>query len=92
MAAVKRKPCGRSVIALVAIVSRTHHRGGAALEMIDTIAPVETDRLAKLLRLALGSDKHGEIIGAVEALKRALAAAGLDSHWIVDAFSVWGVS
>jgi hypothetical protein len=50
------------------------------------VATVETDRFAKLLRLALGSDKDGEIIGAVVALKRSLAAAELDTHWIVDAF------
>jgi hypothetical protein len=54
--------------------------------MTTVLATIETDRLAKLLRLALGSDKDGEIIGAVVALKRTLAAAGLDTHWIVDAF------
>jgi hypothetical protein len=50
------------------------------------VASVETDRFAKLLRIALGSDKDGEIIGAVMALKRTLAAAELDTHWIVDSF------
>ena len=50
------------------------------------VATVEPERFAKLLRLALGSDKDGEIIGAVVALKRSLAAAELDTHWIVDTF------
>ena len=49
-------------------------------------ATIEPERFAKLLRLALGSDKDGEIIGAVVALKRSLAAAELDTHWIVDSF------
>jgi len=49
-------------------------------------APSDNLRLAKLLRLALVADHDGEIIGAVCALKRALASAGLDPHHIVDAF------
>jgi hypothetical protein len=49
-------------------------------------AKSESQRFGKLLRLALVADQDGEIIGAVCALKRALAAAGLDPHYIVDAF------
>jgi hypothetical protein len=54
--------------------------------MSTALATVETDRLAKLLRLALVADHDGEIIGAIHALKRTLAAAGLDGHHVVDAF------
>jgi DNA-binding transcriptional LysR family regulator len=54
--------------------------------MTGALATVDRERFSKPLRLVLGSDKDGEIIGAVAALKRALAAAGLDSHWIADAF------
>ena len=41
-------------------------------------------RIAALVRLVLGSDKDGEILGAVEALKRTLAAAGLDHHRLAE--------
>jgi hypothetical protein len=54
--------------------------------MSTSIARVETGKLAKLLRLAFGSDQDGEIVAAVAALKRSLASAGLDPHYIVDAF------
>ena len=37
-------------------------------------------RIAQLLRLALGTDKSGEIVAAVAALKRTLEAGGLDHH------------
>jgi DNA-binding transcriptional LysR family regulator len=50
------------------------------------LASVDVDRLGKLLRLALVADQAGEITGAIHALKRALASAGLDPHYIVDAF------
>jgi hypothetical protein len=42
-------------------------------------------RIAQLLRLILISDKPGEAIAAIEALKRALQAAGLDAHALADA-------
>jgi hypothetical protein len=37
-----------------------------------------------LLRVALGSDKTGEIVAAVGALKRTLTSGGFDSHAFVD--------
>jgi hypothetical protein len=37
-------------------------------------------RVGQLLPLALSSDQGGEVIAAVEALRRALDAAGLDHH------------
>jgi hypothetical protein len=54
--------------------------------MSTAIASVDVDRLGKLLRLALVADQAGEITGAIHALKRALASAGLDPHYVVDAF------
>jgi hypothetical protein len=50
------------------------------------LASTDVDRLGKLLRLALVADQAGEITGAICALKRALASAGLDPHFIADAF------
>jgi hypothetical protein len=50
------------------------------------LASVDVDRLGKLLRLALVADQAGEITSAIHALKRALASAGLDPHYVVDAF------
>jgi hypothetical protein len=41
------------------------------------------DTIAKLLRL-LASDKPGEIIAAVHALRRVLSNAGLDLHDLAD--------
>jgi hypothetical protein len=41
------------------------------------------DRLAKLVRL-LGSNRDGEILGAVTAMKRILEAAGLDLHAVAN--------
>jgi hypothetical protein len=41
--------------------------------------PIDTDKIAKLVRL-LGSDKGGEILAAVAALKRTLGVAGIDMH------------
>lgn len=49
-------------------------------------APSENLRLAKLLRLALVADHDGEAIGAIHALRRALASSGLDPHFVADAF------
>jgi hypothetical protein len=48
------------------------------------VATIETDRLAKLLRLAFGSDNDGEIVAAVGAARRLLAASDLDGHWLAD--------
>jgi hypothetical protein len=42
-------------------------------------APSENLRLAKLLRLALVADRDGEGLGAIHALRRALASSGLDA-------------
>jgi len=49
-------------------------------------AGAPSERLAKLLRLALVADHDGEAIGAIHALKRALCSAGLDPHYVVDCF------
>jgi hypothetical protein len=48
------------------------------------LATVETDRLAKLIRLIFGTDQDGEIVAAVGAVKRLLAASDLDAHWLAD--------
>jgi hypothetical protein len=48
------------------------------------IATVETGKLVKLLRLVFSSDKDGEVIAAVAAVKRLLASAGLDAHALAD--------
>jgi hypothetical protein len=40
---------------------------------------IET-KLAKLIRLIFGSDKDGEIVAAVTAAKRLLAANNVDHH------------
>jgi hypothetical protein len=45
-----------------------------------------TQLFGKLLRLALVSDQDGEVLSALAALKRALAASGLDPHHIVDCY------
>jgi hypothetical protein len=52
--------------------------------MISALAVAETDRLAKPLRLVFSSDKAGEITAAVAAVRRILAAADLDGHWLAD--------
>jgi hypothetical protein len=44
--------------------------------------PILAGKLGKLLRL-LGSDRDGEVLGAVHALRRTLAQAGLDLHALV---------
>jgi DNA-binding transcriptional LysR family regulator len=54
--------------------------------MTTAIATTDVDRLGKLVRVALISDEDGEILGAVAALKRALAATGVDAHWLAAAF------
>jgi hypothetical protein len=48
--------------------------------------PTASAKIAKLLRLALIAGMDGEILAAVSALKRSLASAGLDAHYVVDAF------
>ncbi len=45
--------------------------------------PSASDRLAKLIRL-LGSERDGEVLGAVSAMKRVLQTAGLDLHAIAE--------
>lgn len=52
--------------------------------MNTALATVDTDRLAKLIRLIFGSDQDGEIVAAVAAVKRLLASAGLDAHALAD--------
>ena len=41
------------------------------------------ERLAKLIRL-LGSDRNGEVVAAVEAIKRTLKERNLDLHSLAD--------
>jgi hypothetical protein len=48
------------------------------------LATIETAKLAKLIRLIFGSDQPGEITAAVAAVRRTLAAADLDAHWLAD--------
>src|SRR5262245_43004686 len=48
-------------------------------------AGVDPTRIGQLLRLALSSDQDGEAIAAIAALKRSLAAAGLDLHDLAGA-------
>lgn len=50
------------------------------MSLLATIAP----DLAPLLRLALGSDNVGEVFAASRAIRRKLAAAGLDHHDLAD--------
>jgi hypothetical protein len=52
--------------------------------MTTALARVDNGKLAKLLRLAFGSDSAGEIVAAVAAVKRLLAASDLDAHWLAD--------
>jgi hypothetical protein len=52
--------------------------------MTTALAAVETDRLAKLLRLIFSSDKPGEVIAAIDAAKRVLSSENLDAHWLAD--------
>ena len=64
-------------------MSKLPCRSRAKKKQID----VDVDRIAKLVRL-LGSDKAGEVVAAVGALKRTLAAGGLDLHDLADAVEV----
>jgi hypothetical protein len=47
---------------------------------------IETDRLAKLIRLIFSTDKPGEIVAAVMAAKRVLDNNDCDAHWLADVF------
>jgi hypothetical protein len=53
-----------------------------------TALAVETDRLAKLIRLVFSSDKEGEIVAAVAAAKRLLESGNVDAHWLADRLTV----
>ena len=50
------------------------------------ITTIETERVAKLIRLIFSSDKSGEIIAAVTAAKRVLDNNDRDAHWLADSF------
>jgi hypothetical protein len=52
--------------------------------MSTALATVDTARLVKLIRLIFGSNRDGEVVAAVAAVKRILAASDLDAHWIAD--------
>ena len=52
--------------------------------MSTALATVDTDRVAKLIRLIFGSNRDGEVVAAVAAVKRILAASDLDAHWLAD--------
>jgi DNA-binding transcriptional LysR family regulator len=56
------------------------------------VAIAETDKLAKLIRLIFASDKPGEITAAVAAVRRLLAAADLDGHWLSDRLAAQPIS
>jgi hypothetical protein len=51
---------------------------------VTSLATIETDRLAKLISLIFSTDKDGEIVGAVGAARRLLAAEKVDAHWLAD--------
>jgi hypothetical protein len=46
--------------------------------------PINTKQLKKLLLVALSSDQPGEVMAAIGKVKKALAMAGLDVHWLAD--------
>jgi hypothetical protein len=54
--------------------------------MTTTALVTDASKFGKLLRLALIANADGEVLGAIAALKRALASAGLGPHDICDAF------
>jgi hypothetical protein len=47
-------------------------------------SPVAT-RVGQLLRLALSSDRDGEVLASLSALKRTMATNGIDLHHLADA-------
>jgi hypothetical protein len=49
--------------------------------MTDLFA-IPSERVGKLIRLALGSNSPGECFAAVDAIRRTLANGGFDSHWL----------
>jgi hypothetical protein len=51
-------------------------------DVSDALAPI-AGKLAKLIRL-LASDKNGELVAAVHAIKRTLESGGLDMHALAD--------
>jgi hypothetical protein len=49
-------------------------------------APTQlAERLGQLLKLLVGTDKQGEAIAALEAIKRTINGAGIDHHSLGDA-------
>jgi hypothetical protein len=46
---------------------------------------IDAGRVGKLLRLMLSTDRGGEALAALSALKRTLEAGGLDLHGLADA-------
>jgi len=56
---------------------------------MSALAPV-ADRIAKLLRMALGATSDGETLSAVMALRRTLKAAGSDLHELTKAITTGG--
>jgi hypothetical protein len=63
----------------------TGHRGAPALDL------TTCDRLAKLVRL-LSSDRDGEVLAAVTAMKRVLRTSGLDIHAVADRMTNGGAN
>lgn len=45
---------------------------------------IDTDRLKKLLLVALSSDQPGEAFAALSAINKQLKANKLDAHWLAD--------
>jgi hypothetical protein len=56
----------------------------AAMVGVGTMKSIDNKMIGKLLRL-LGSDKPGEVLAAVDALKRTLAASGRNMHDLANA-------
>jgi hypothetical protein len=48
------------------------------------VTPSAQDRVGEVLRMS-SSDKDGELLAATAAIKRTLATAGLDIHFLADA-------
>lgn len=48
---------------------------------------MDTDKLRKALLMALSSGHDGEVLAAVNAIKKQLKAAGYDIHWLADKLS-----
>jgi hypothetical protein len=55
--------------------------------MSGALPTVETDRLAKLIRLIFSTDKTCEAVAAIAAVKCILTSENVDAHWLADRFT-----